>query len=269
MIGRVFLESLAGGWLPQDPLVLSQGVKDSIGTESPSPVGRGIRFGGISGFAWSTLSLLVAAGAVYVVGRTSVWYDAIDVSLMLTACLFFATWIPAFGPANRLHVRVAVAFGMAGALTRFSMYLSTRSSGPLGFGDAVLGLSRMGVFSAIALGGLALVGLAIITGSRLLPSRLLRDSSFGAGVSVLAASVLGFGIGLSGSGWPSANLASISLTSGATIVAVLWSTLVSVGFLRPRTSMGLAVLLCAFLVQIVAAVLIFARLLWLPGGLPA
>jgi hypothetical protein len=269
MNGRVFLESLAGGWLPRDPLVLSQGGINPMGMTAPSPFGRAIRFGGISGFAWSTLSLFVAAGAVYVVGRTSVWYDAIDVSLMLTACLFFATWIPAFGPANRPHARVAVALGMAGALTRFSMYLSMRSSGPLGLGDAVLGLARMGVFSAIALGGLAFVGLAIVTGSRILPGRLLPDSSFCAGAFVLAASLLGFGIGFSGSGWPSANLASISLTSAATIVAVLWAALVSVGFLRPRTSLGVALLLGAFIAQIAAAVLIFARVLWLPGGQPA
>jgi hypothetical protein len=269
MNGRVFLESLAGGWLPRDPLVLNQSGMNPIGTTASSPFGRALRFGGISGFAWSTLSLFVAAGAVYVVGRTSVWYDAIDVSLLLTAGLFFATWIPAFGPTNRLQARVAVAFGMAGALTRFSMYVSVRSSGPLGFGDLVMGLSRMGVFSALALGGLTFVGLAIVTGSRLLPGRLLRDSSLGAGAFVLAASLLGFGIGFSGSGWPSANLASISLTSAATIVAVLWAALVSVGFLRPRTPLGLALLLSVFIVQTAAAILIFTRVLWLPGGQPA
>jgi hypothetical protein len=185
---------------------------------------------------------------------------------MLTASVFFATWIPAFGPDHGTQVRVAVVFGVAGALTRFSMYVSMRASGALGLGDAFLGLSRMGVFSAVALGSVAFIGLAIVAGSRILRGGFLRGSSLAAGASVLAASLLGLGIGLSGLGWPSANLASISLTSGATLVAVLWAALVSTAFLQPRSTIGRALLFCAFALEIAAAVLIFSRVLWLPGA---
>jgi len=262
----MFLESLAGGWLPRNPLVSGHRLLDSDATGSPMPVERGLRFGGVSGFAWSTLSLLVAAGAVYVVGRTSLWYDAIDVGLLLAACLFFVMWIPAFRPEHGNRVRIAVAFGVAGALTRFSMYVSVRGSNAFGLGDAFLGLARAGLFSALALWSVVFVGLAIVTGSRILQGRFLRGSSLTAGASVMAAGLLGFGIGLAGWGWPSANLASISLTSGATVVAVLWAAFVSIAFLQPRTAVGRSFLLGAVALQAVAAVLIFARVLWLPGG---
>ena len=144
MIGRVFFESVAGGWLPRSPLVRETDVLRPDPMGSPTPVGRRVRLGGLSGFAWSTLSLFVAAGAVYVVGRGSVWYDALDVSLMLTACLFFYAWLSAFAPGDRALVRVGVALGVGGALARFSMYLSIRGSTALGYGNAILDLSRMG-----------------------------------------------------------------------------------------------------------------------------
>ncbi|HYY47303.1 MAG TPA: hypothetical protein VFA17_01305 [Thermoplasmata archaeon] len=263
MIGRVFFESVAGGWLPRNPLVREAGVLRPDPMGSSTPVGRRVRLGGLSGFAWSTLSLFVAAGAVYVVGRGSVWYDALDVSLMLTACFFFYAWLSAFAPEARALVRMGVALGVGGALARFSMYLSIRSSSALGYGNAILDLSRMGVFSALALGGLVSVGLAIVAGSRIMRPGLVQRSSFSAGASVTGAGLAGLGFGLSGSGWPSASLASISLTSAGSTIAVLWAAFLSVAFLQPRTAFGRSLVIGAFALQIAVAILIFTRVLWL------
>ncbi len=259
MSSRNLFQSFLRGWLPRNPLDFGQ--SSLLTTKSHWASSRMLRYGGISGIVWSTLNLLITAGIFNVVGRTSIWYHAIDTSLSLTAILFYFAINAGFHGLNHSRTRIAVVLGVAGISLRLGIYVAAQSI--IAFHDTALlqELSGAKVFVWAEQLSAVLVGLSAVTLSALVSGGFLKALSIIAGGLAAANGLFTlifqyYGGSLLG-----------QMVSTSTLISIMWVMLMSVSFLYLGRVIGWKFGLTAVAIVLLVESLVVEGIIWLPNFL--
>jgi len=265
MSARTYVESLLKGWLPKNPLEAEKSLSVyEDGERLLNGNRRVLRFGGLSGLLWSVLSLLSAAGLAYAVGVRSPLYSVADISLILTAMLFFVGTYLVFSRINRSKVRAALSLGIMGGLVRFSMYLSTQVV--LGFGvgsGLVQQLAKMGYYVSLQLLSGLLIAASIILFGTLVSQRPFRLVSIALGAIGLGGSLFGLA-SVSEPNILSPPQLSQAAQTLSLYIPIVWVVLMSVSFLFSGKAIGWRTSVFIFSFLLLMSYLSILGVFWLP-----
>ncbi len=265
MSKRTIFESVIRGWLPNPALETDGTFFSHANGRRPWNSKRILRLGGTAGLFWSLLTLLTSAGIMYVVSRSFIWYETINLGLMFTSIFFFVGIYLVFIRANPIRTWIAAALGIGGNLLRFSAYLSPQIlillHSDINFPQTI---SIQKLYLALSISGSLLLGLSIVLVGTLISIVFFRTSSIFAGVLAMAAGLVVLGLQLPGAAFPSLAQLSETIQSIPQYVSIIWILMISVSFLHLSKAIDWRIGLLIIASGALADYLSIVGLFWLP-----